>query len=123
MITPAKKIDASNLFDGFVFFKVFLEPNKMTLFGDVANIVDMEFTGSQTQREYEKFLPDFWPVRKRLNTLMAAYYAEKDLEKQKLLSHEMLPYQKQIREIVYNFATKYPKSFVSADLRNILSLI
>ncbi|MBB6270903.1 thiol-disulfide isomerase/thioredoxin [Pedobacter cryoconitis] len=116
VIKPAKQIEASNLFDGYVFFKVFLEPNKMTLIGDVANMVDMEFTGSETQREYKKFLPDFWPVRKRLNSLMAAYYAEKDLEKQKLLARDMLPTQKQMIEMAYKFCTEHPKSVISADL-------
>lgn len=116
VILPAKQIEASNLFDGYVFFKVFLEPNKMTMIGDVANIVDMEFTGSETQREYQKFLPDFWPIRKRLNTLMAAYYAEKDLEKQKILSRDMSPVQKQMIDMAYRFWTEHPKSAISADL-------
>lgn len=116
MIKPAKQIEASNLFDGYVFFTVYLEPNKMTLIGDVANLVDMEFTGSETQREYKKFLPDFWPIHKRLNTLMAAYYAEKDLEKQKILARDMLPTQKQMIEMAYRFCIEHPKSVISADL-------
>lgn len=116
VIKPAKQIEASNLFDGYVFFKFYLEPNKMTLFGDVANIPDIEFTGSETQREYKKFLPDFWPTRKRLNKSMAAYYAEKDLEKQKLLARDMLPIQKQMIEVVYRFCTEHPKSVISANL-------
>lgn len=116
VIKPAKQIEASNLFDGYVFFKVFLEPNKMTLIGDVANLVDMKFTGSETQNEYKKFLPDFWPVRKRLNSLMAAYDAEKDLEKQKLLDRDMLPVQKQMIEMAYRFCIEHPKSVISADL-------
>lgn len=113
---PANKIEASNLFDGVVLLKFFLEPNEMTLLVDVANLVDMKVTGTKTQNVYNEFLQVFWPVRKRLNTMMNDYYSEKNVDKQESLSVKMVPLQKKIADLAYRFATEHSTSFVSADL-------
>ena len=94
--------------------EMYLEPGRLYLTGDIAQLDSLKLIGSQSQDDWKELSNRTSRVRVEMRPLTEKYNKEKDPEKAAEISTLFEPYEDRIKAITYQFFLTHPNSYVTA---------
>lgn len=95
--------------------EIFLEPARMTISGNAAELAGLRLTGSKAQAELDELNAKVTPVRMEMKPITEAMAKEKDHEKAAELREKLGPFNERIRKINIDFFLTHPNSAVTIN--------
>lgn len=108
-MNPYERYDSKNV------YSFFMEPTKMSIEIDTANLSKSHLTGSTIQAQVDTLLIDIQAIMDESNDIYQAMLSETDHEKQAELREQLESFNKRVNKLYQAFITSHPASIASAQ--------